>query len=163
MGDPSRGALRLGWCFGNHWTETPHESGNSWSPQIRCSDGTVSLSRGNGCTLVVKRGVRPSRRKPRSWSCAWPPLGREPSTLLVAQAQPLTELRLQNTVLLLQSVACGPCVNSPRLSRSPFRTRTRFASATMSRPARSETKKICGETNVLIASIVAEVTYGCGR
>ena len=30
------------------------------------------------------------------------PLGREPSTLLVAQAQPLTELRLQNTVLLLQ-------------------------------------------------------------
>ena len=30
------------------------------------------------------------------------PLGRKPSTLLVAQAQPLTELRLQNTVLLLQ-------------------------------------------------------------
>ena len=30
------------------------------------------------------------------------PLRREPSTLLVAQAQPLTELRLQNAVLLLQ-------------------------------------------------------------
>ena len=73
------------------------------------------------------------------------PLAREPSTLLVAPSATADRAGAFKTRF-----------SSCRYSRI-------FCCSWFSQPARSETRKICGETNVLIASIIAEVTYGCGR
>ena len=59
--------------------------------------------------------------------------------------------------------ACGAGESHPKTRFSSCRYSRIFCCSWFSQPARSETRKIGGETNGLIASIVADVTYGCRR
>ena len=50
-----------------------------------------------GRTLVVKRGVRPSRWKSRSWSCAWPSRARLGATTESKELWPTSATRSRRT------------------------------------------------------------------
>ena len=71
---------------------------------------------------------------------------------------------------IVKPTALGPVANTDTkaadlwpISKGPsFGTGRGSLRSWFSQPARRETRKVCGETNVLIARIVAEVTYRRG-
>ena len=85
--------------------------------RIRSSDGTVSSSRGNGRTLVVKRGVRPSCRKSRSWSCAWPSRARLGATTESKELWPISATLVVDEIGYLPVSQTGAVLFFQRMSR----------------------------------------------